>query len=154
LNNNTLLRIFLDEVTPWMNPVLDLSVIRNLASDFWVMNRAWIDLSSLSCLPSVHNFSIVMTSQSSPLANHPSSAMATRPLSLDNLYDMGFQLQGIETAVTRYRGVSPADPWFPSQVDGIENLVTTFIPGGLVSLHQMDPTWQMPAFDSIVLKSK
>lgn len=151
-NNGTLLRTILGDVNPWINPILDLSAVRNLSIDFWIMNRAWLNLSSLQHLRSVQNFCVVMADVSSPRAFPTTTpASATRPMSLDNLVNVGFQRRDIEHAISRFWGVSSTEPGFSGQVDRAENLVVNYIPAELFSLQSRDIGWYMPPFDFVAL---
>ena len=137
-----------------MNPIVDLSAVQNLAIDFWIMNRAWFNLSSLRRLRSVRNFCVVMADLSSPGSYNPTRtqpASATRPMFLHHLINVGFKRRDIENALTRYWSVSPADPCFTSQVDAMEDLILSYIPSEITTLQVWDITWWMPPFDFVAL---
>jgi hypothetical protein len=139
-----------------MNPVVDLSAVQNLAIDFWVMNRAWLNLSSLQRLRSVRNFCVVMAGFLSPgtYPNFPCTrtAKATWPLFLHDFINIDFQRRDIENALMQYWGVPLTDPSFSTQADAVENLVLSYIPSELITLQLLDTTWWMPPFDFVALE--
>jgi hypothetical protein len=152
-NNGTLLCTIFGDANPSINPILDLSAVRNLAIDLWVMNRAWLNLSSLQRLRTVENFCVVMADLPSPGTTSTSTRpiSTTLPIFLDNLINVGFRRRDIENATMRFWGVSSTETSFSALVDGMENLVVNYIPAELVSLQTQDIAWYMPPFDFLAL---
>jgi len=154
-SNNLLGKIFVDFVQN-IDPKVDLSSVKHLTVDYWVMASAWLDLKPLMQLHNLSSLAIIMD------ACHPrtASTLALSPISrrvtmyerktVFDLTNVGFQRPDILAAVRGFWGYDEDAPGFGEIVDDVEDLVLANVNAELASLQDVNTAWDVPLLDFVM----
>lgn len=135
---------------PHQPPICNLLGMKNVSIDYWIMERAWNDLTPLNKLRGLGKFWITMADNAPQrVRNNPANLLHNRVVSINqimmtNQYFAGSLDQHIQTAVERFWGIGglPRD----NLTRDITDLLNFFIHAEMSNLVTLDPTWRVPVY--------
>jgi hypothetical protein len=85
----------------------DISGIRHLAVDFWVMDQAWNNLRALTSLRNLESFAIILVDRQPQTAQSPNGNCTSYPRkTVGDLKSVGFGQNDVRRAVQHFWGVT------------------------------------------------
>jgi len=132
-------------------PLWDVSGVKHLAVDYWVLKAAHHNLAPLTGFRGIQSFLVMLANHTPEIRRNPlhsapqtSSTSYTKPV----LTNVGFHGTDIRRAVRDFWGVIGSRR-LTSVSEDVRNAVAFDIPAEIFRLLQLDPSWAIPAYNVV-----